>query len=210
MRRPIVVVALTLAATATLEAQQLSLTPQLGFYIPTEKLVELAGGGGTGELEAGPSLGLRLGLWFGSRIGLEATGSYVPTTFRLAQGSQQLQSEQARLFVATGQFVVFLVPRTSPLSVWLDAGVGVVSRGGVAFSGESDRTDIAGTAGAGIAISLGGMAVSAAADVLGYTASYTGSSQTEAKLEQRDIHLKVGLGIPVGGGSVAQRRRAHR
>ena len=189
MRAPILVAALTLAATATPEAQQLSLTPQLGFYIPTEKLVQLASGGGTGELEAGPSFGLRLGLWFGDRIGLEATGSYVPTTFRLAQGSQQLQSEQARLFVATGQFVVFLVPRTSPVSIWLDAGVGTVSRGGAAFSQESDRTDIAGTAGAGIAISLGGMALSAAADFLGYTASYTVSSQTEAKLEQRDIHV---------------------
>jgi hypothetical protein len=43
----------------------------------------------------------------------------------------------------------------APLTLWLNAGVGVVSRGGPAFSQQSDRSDVAGSAGAGIAVEPG-------------------------------------------------------
>src|SRR5512143_1673750 len=92
-------VALAVLAFAALgtpaAAQHLSLTPQIGFYIPTRNLPELATGGEFTEIEAGPSFGGRLGLWFGSRFGIEATGAYIPTTYKLTQGSSNPTSQDA-------------------------------------------------------------------------------------------------------------------
>jgi hypothetical protein len=195
----VLVVLMTGAPAGSAAAQQLSFTPQIGFYIPTEKLADLATGGDVSELEAGPSFGGRLGLWFGSRVGIEAAGSYVPTTFKLDQGTQQMVSEDAKLFIGSGQLVVFLLPRTGLLSLWLSGGVGVVSRGGVAFTASAHKTDVAGTVGAGAGLNLGPIALNVGADFLGYSAAYASSTQTIAEVRQRDVHLKLGFGIPFGG-----------
>jgi hypothetical protein len=190
--------ALLAALPPTTSAQRLSFAPQIGIYIPTEKLHELATGGEFSELEAGPSFGARLGLWFGNRLGVEASGAYIPTTFKLSSGNV-VTEEDAKLFTGTGQVVLFLVPRTSPLSVFLSGGVGVVSRGGVAFTDASDKTDVSGVFGAGAAIRLGPIALTAGAELFAYAAGYEGSTQVTEKLTQRDIHMKLGVGIPFGG-----------
>src|SRR5262245_42464630 len=93
---------LATAAARPALAQRLSLSPQIGFYIPTENLYELASGSSVNQLEAGPSFGARLGVWFGNRLGIEASGAYVPTTFKLSQGSQEIASEDAKLFNGSG------------------------------------------------------------------------------------------------------------
>jgi hypothetical protein len=187
--------ALLLGAVTPAAAQRLSITPQIGFYVPTEKLTELAAGGQFSEIEAGPSFGARLGLWFGSRIGIEAGGAYVPTTFKVDQGSQNVTSQDAKLFVGSGQLVVFLLPRTGIFSLHLNGGVGVVSRGGVAFTSAADKSDLAATVGAGAGVRLGVVAVTVGADLMSYTA---GSTVTNSDLRQKDVHLKLGLGIPFG------------
>jgi hypothetical protein len=46
-----------LVLSGRLPAQRISLSSEIGFYIPTEKLVDAANGT-VGELEAGPSFGL--------------------------------------------------------------------------------------------------------------------------------------------------------
>ena len=59
--RPLVILALV-GLPAALSAQQLSLSPQIGFYIPTENLYRLTSTGTSGDdfkLEAGPSFGAR-------------------------------------------------------------------------------------------------------------------------------------------------------
>jgi hypothetical protein len=179
-------------------AQRLSLAPEIGFYIPTEKLVDTANGT-VGELEAGPSFGLRLGLLLGRHVALTVGGSYVPTTFAFQPGGGTPVSRDARLFNGAGQLVVFLVPPSSPLSVFLNGGVGVVSRGGVAFTDDSETSDVTGVVGGGIAISLGGMGVMAGADLFTYNAQYAGSTQTASELRQLDIQLRLGLNV-LGGG----------
>jgi len=186
--------------TGIAAGQGLSFAPQIGFYIPTQNLYELAGGDAY-KLEAGPSFGARLGYWFGNRFGIEATGAYIPTTFVLASGSSTVQSQDAKLFNGSGQAVFYLLPRTSPLSLYLSGGVGVVSRGGVAFTDDAETTDVTGVVGAGAGISLGGMALTVGADLFAYSAAYAGSAQTSESLTQRDVQLKLGLGIPFGGGS---------
>ena len=192
---PLLVAAAILPAEAS--AQRLSLAPEIGFYIPTEKLVDAANGT-VGELEAGPSFGLRLGLSLGSRVAVSVGGSYVPTTFAFQPGGGAPESRDARLFNGSGQLVVFLLPPASPLSVFLNGGVGVVSRGGVAFTDDSETSDVSGVFGGGIALTLGGMGVMAGADLFTYNAQYTGSTQVESELRQLDIQLRLGLNV-LGG-----------
>ncbi len=202
-RSPLVVAVLLAAAPAPALAQRLSLSPQIGFYIPTEDLYRLSGSGGAGDfkLEAGPSFGARLGLWFGDRFGIETSGIYVPTTFTFsaATGSNPLQQD-ARLFVGTGQAVLYLLPRSGMLSLFVSGGVGVVSRGGVAFTADASSSEVGGVVGVGAGIRLGGIMLTAGADLLGYQATYQGSQAVSQSVSQKDVSLKFGLGIPVGPG----------
>ena len=97
----LLMVPLVLLATARpIAGQKSSLAPQIGVYIPTELLSQAATGGTITELEGGPSFGGQLGLWFGSRLRITATGSYVPTTFKVTQGNQSVTSEDPSSFSA--------------------------------------------------------------------------------------------------------------
>lgn len=185
-------------------AQRVSLSPEIGFYIPTENLVEIASGT-AGELEAGPSFGLRLLLGLGRRVSVSVGGAYVPTTFSVSASGGPVTEQDARLFTGAGQVVVYLLPPTSPLSLFLNGGVGVVSRGGVAFTDEAENSDVTGVFGAGATIRLGGLALTAGADAYSYKAKFEGSSAVESEISQLDINLKLGLGIPFGGGAMGAR-----
>ena len=186
-------------------AQRLSLAPEIGIYIPTEKLVD-ATNGTVGEMEAGLSLGARLGLRFGDRIGIHVSGAYVPTTFALDPAGGEPERHDARLFNGTGQAVVFLLPPQSMLSVFLNGGIGVVSRGGVAFTGAAETTNVTGVAGAGATVRLGRIALSAGAELFAYKASYEAGGVSSSELSQRDIQIRLGLGFPLRGGGMVGKR----
>jgi len=189
-------------------AQRFFIAPEIGFYIPTEKLVEIANGA-VGELEAGPSFGLRLGVGLGRRVAVSLGGAYVPTTFAVQPNGGAVTERDARLFTGAGQVVVFLIPPTSPLSLFLNGGVGVVSRGGVAFTDDADATNVSGVFGGGASIRLGGLTLTAGADAYSYSAKFEGTSAVESEITQLDINLKMGLGLPFGGaaaGGMAGRR----
>lgn len=195
---PAVIVALLAPPAAA--AQRFFIAPEIGFYIPTEKLVEIANGT-SGELEAGPSFGLRLGLGLGRRVAISVGGAYVPTTFELQPNGGTVTERDARLFTGAGQVVLYLIPPTSPLSVFLNGGVGVVSRGGVAFTDDAEATNVSGVFGGGASVRLGGLTLTAGADAYSYTAKFEGTSAVESDLSQLDINLKLGLGLPFGGGA---------
>jgi hypothetical protein len=76
--------------------------------------------------------------------------------------------------------------------------VGVIRLGGVAFTQASDKHDWSGVFGAGAAIQLGGLALSAGAELFNYS-STPPTAQTGESQKQRDIHFKFGFGIPFGG-----------
>ncbi len=187
-----------------LAAQRVRFSPQIGFYIPTENLYQLATGTQSDDyqLEAGPSFGARLGFWFGRRLGIDIAGSYVPTTFKLGNGTTTKQD--AKLFIGSGQLVLFLIPPSSPLSLFLTGGVASISRGGVAFTNEATTTNIGGVLGVGAGIHLGPIALTAGADLVTYKADYQGSQAVSQELRQKDINLKLGFGIPFGGGGPAR------
>ncbi|HEV8598195.1 MAG TPA: hypothetical protein VGQ69_02435 [Gemmatimonadales bacterium] len=94
--------------------------------------------------------------------------------------------------------MLFLLPRTSFFTLFLNGGVGVISHGGVAFTGASDKNDLSGVFGGGAAIQLGGLALTAGAELFNYSSTAL-STQTGEAQKQRDIHLKLGFGIPFGG-----------
>lgn len=178
-------------------AQRLSLRPQIGIYIPTKDLVGVSQGGDVAKLEAGPSLGAAIAVRFGSHLGIEVTGAYVPTTFSLDDGNQ-IQKQDAKLFLGDATAVLYVLPPSSMLSLWVRGGVGVVSHGGVAFTSQAETSDISGVGGAGAGIRLGGIMLTAGADLFRYTATYTGAQQTTSEVKQLDFQLKLGLGF--GGG----------
>lgn len=182
-------------------AQRLSLAPEIGVYIPTEHLV-VATDGTVGELETGLSLGARLGLRFGDRIGLFVSGTYVPTTFALDPAGGEPERRDARLFNGTGQVVVHLLAPGGLLSVFLNGGVGVISRGGVAFTDAAETTNVSGVAGAGASVRLGGIALTAGAELFSYRARYEAGGLGSSELSQRDIQIRLGLGFPLGGGGM--------
>ncbi len=192
-------VLLALLVALPVQAQtRLSFAPQIGFYIPTEKLQSVANGTGTVDsLEGGISFGARIGATFGKHLGVSFSGNYVPTTYQLGTGSS-LQKKDAKLFTGAGQLVVFLLPITSPLTVFVNGGLGVISRGGVAFTNAAKTTYMTGVVGAGAGLRLGGIGLSLGADLYSYDADYIGTSQTTSKLKQKDVHLKLGLGVPFG------------
>lgn len=202
------VLSLGLGLPVTAAAQHLSLTPHIGVYIPTEQLYQAVTGATKDDfkLEVGPSFGGRLGLWFGDRFGIEAGGSYVPTTFRVAgTGGGAPVKQDAKLFLGTGQAVLFLVPRTSLLSVYVSGGVGVVSRGGVAFTSQASTSDVGATFGAGLGLRLAGVMLTAGADLMSYNAKYQGAQVVSASaVRQKDVSVRLGLGVPFGGGRSRQ------
>ena len=186
-----------LCVSAPLHAQRLSLSPEIGFYVPTEKLTKLSSGSDFSEIEAGFAFGGRLGLWFGNRIGFEASGSYVPSTYKLTSGND-IQKQDAKLFLGSGQVIVFLLPRTSFFTVYLNGGVGVISHGGVAFTNAADKTDVSPVFGGGAGIRLGPIGLTAGAELFPYSTSYNTTPGAES-IKQKDLHFKLGFGIPFGG-----------
>lgn len=197
--QPLVLAVLAIGFGPTSEgaAQRLSFRPQIGFYVPTEQLLKVSQSGEVAKLEAGPSFGAALGVWFGSRFGIEASGSYVPTTFKLGTDGAP-ESQDAKLFLGSAVMVLYLLPRTSPVTVFLNGGLGVISRGGVAFTSQSKTSDLTGVFGGGVGINLGGLALMAGADLFAYRAAYEGNQQVSSELTQRDFSLRLGLGVPFG------------
>lgn len=202
MKGSFAVLLLVVVLVPAAAAQRVRFAPQIGVYIPTEQLYDLATGTQPNDfqLEAGPSFGAHLGIWFGRRFGVDLGGTYVPTTFKLGSGTGPIKQD-AKLFIGTGQVVLFLIPPTSPLSLFLTGGVAAVSRGGVAFTNEATTTNLGGVLGAGAGINLGPISLTVGADLLTYTADYRGSQATAQQLSQKDINLKLGFGIPFGGAA---------
>ncbi len=196
--RPTQLVLLALLVAPAVQAQtRLSFAPQVGFYIPTEKLQSVATTGVVDSLEGGFAFGARIGATFGKHLGVSFSGNYVPTTYQIGSGSS-LQKRDAKLFTGAGQLVVFILPITSPLTLFVNGGVGVISRGGVAFTNASKSSYVTGILGAGAGLRLGGIGLSVGADLYNYNAEYLGATQTTSKLKQKDIHLKFGFGVPFG------------
>ncbi len=192
--------------TSAARAQRVSIAPDVGVYIPTTELVAAASGEQFKQ-EIGLSFGGRFGLWFSDRVGLQLTGTYVPSDLTYSFSGVEA-SEKANLWFGTGRLSVAVIPVTSPLYMVLSGGVSLVGRSGEAYDGVEDKSDVGGVAGATVGFNLGGISLFVSADDNIYKASFSGATAIESKT-QHDVNVSFGLGVPIGGKRTKASKASH-
>ncbi len=187
-------------ATSSIEAQRIALVPDIGVYIPTQALIDVVDGG-TLQQQISLSVGGKLDIWFGSRVGIQATGSYAPSQLSLTVSETGVNpvQEDANIFMGSGRLMVYLIPPTSPVSFLINGGVGLVNRSGTAYADLDDNTDIGGTVGATIGFHLGKLIqLRLSGESYIYNPSFYDQTEFEGRT-QNDINLSFGFGIPLLG-----------
>ncbi|HET6777758.1 MAG TPA: outer membrane beta-barrel protein, partial [Gemmatimonadales bacterium] len=180
-----------LAAQARpLLAQKISLTPNIGVYVPTTELVKAASGEEFKQ-EMSITVGGRLGIMLGNRLGFEFTGAYAPSDLKVTASGLGDQSEDANIFTGSGRISYHVIPSTSPISFLVTGGVGVINRSGAFYADVEKKTDIGGTLGATAGFRLGSLIrlqVSAEDYIYKPKAEIPGFGPGDAKQTQNDIH----------------------
>jgi Outer membrane protein beta-barrel domain len=197
-----------LAAEAQpLLAQRISITPNIGVYVPTTELVKAASGEEFKQ-EMSITLGGRVGVMFGNRLGLEFTGAYAPSDLKVTATGFGDQTEDANVFTGSGRISFHVIPASSPISFQVTGGVGVINRSGAFYADVEKKTDIGGTLGATAGFRLGSLLriqVSAEDYIYKPRAEIPGFGPADEKKTQNDIHLSFGVGIPLLGlGTLGQ------
>ena len=166
---------------SSVEAQGLSFTPNIGVYIPTTELVRAASGEEFKQ-EISLTLGGRLGVALSQRLGLEFTGAYAPSDLKITASGLGDQSQNANVFTGSG--------------------LGVINRSGEFYANVENKTDIGGTLGASARFRLGSLLrlqLSAEDYIYKPKAEIPGFGPADEKKTQNDIHLSIGIGIPLLG-----------
>jgi hypothetical protein len=186
---------------SSVEAQGLSFTPNIGVYIPTTELVRAASGEEFKQ-EISLTLGGRLGVALSQRLGLEFTGAYAPSDLKITASGLGDQCQNANVFTGSGRISYQLVPYTSPVAFVVTGGVGVINRSGEFYANVANKTDIGGTLGASARFRLGSLLhlqLSAEDYIYKPKVEIPGFGPSDEKKTQNDIHLSIGVGIPLLG-----------
>jgi len=184
-----------------LAAQGISFAPNIGVYIPTSELVRAASGEEFKQ-EMSLTLGARLGVSLSQRLGLEFTGAYAPSDLKVSAAGVGDQNADANIFTGSGRLSYQLVPYTSPVAFVITGGLGVINRSGDFYSNVENKTDIGGTFGASARFRLGSLLrlqLSAEDYIYKPKAEIPGFGPADEKKTQNDIHLSIGIGIPLMG-----------
>ena len=209
-RPPVVAVAMVLGLLCLMPrtgTAQLSLSPTIGVYIPTTELVKAASGDEFKQ-EVSVTVGGRLGFNFGQRVGLDATVVYAPSNLQFSTSGSSSTTD-ANVLTGSGRAFVELLPKTNPISLQLNGGVGIVQRSGAAYEGVPDNSDVGGVVGATLRFRLGKvLRLELHAEDFIYKAQYAPDPANPSSFDlvdkqMNDIHLGVGIGIPLlglGGG----------
>jgi hypothetical protein len=202
MARAIVVGGMLFVAKAQpLMGQGISFAPNIGVYIPTTELVRAASGEEFKQ-EMSITLGGRLGVSLSERLGLEFTGAYAPSDLKVTASGLGDQNQDANVFTGSGRVSYQLIPYSSPIAFVITGGVGVINRSGDFYADVEKKTDIGGTLGASARFRLGSLLriqVSAEDYIYKPRAEIPGFGPNDEKKTQNDIHLSVGIGIPLLG-----------
>ena len=209
-RPPVVAVAMVLGLLCLMPRMgtaQLSISPTVGVYIPTTELVKAASGDEFKQ-EVSVTVGGRLGFNFGQRVGLDATVVYAPSNLQFSTSGSSSTTD-ANVLTGSGRAFVELLPKTNPISLQLNGGVGIVQRSGTAYEGVPDNSDVGGVVGATLRFRLGKvLRLELHAEDFIYKAQYAPDPANPSSFDlvdkqMNDIHLGVGIGIPLlglGGG----------
>lgn len=191
---------LLMAGPNELNAQRISIAPNIGIYVPTTELVKAASGEEFKQ-EMSITVGGRLGIFLSDRIGLELTGAYAPSDLKITQSGFGDQAEDANVFTGSGRISLQVIPTSSPVSFLVTGGVGVVNRSGAFYASMQDKTDIGATVGASAGFRLGKLLriqLSAEDYIYKPKGEIPGFTADENRT-QNDIHLSLGVGIPLLG-----------
>ena len=193
---------LLLAGVQPATAQRISITPNIGLYVPTTELVKAASGDSSFKQEMSITLGGRMAIAFSDRLGFEFTGAYAPSDLKFTRTGLGDQNVDANIFTGSGRLSYQLVPYSSPIAFVVTGGVGVVNRSGAFYAGAQNKTDIGGTLGASARFRLGSLLhlqVSAEDYIYKPKAEIPGFGPSAEKKTQNDVHLSFGVGIPLLG-----------
>ncbi len=198
------VVALLAVVPSSLNAQ-FSIAPEIGVYVPTTPLVTAALQGNPGQFaelkqEIALSIGGRMAIGFG-RFGVEVSGAYMPSSLTLSAAGIDTTAN-ANLVTGTGQLWVQVLPASSPLSIGLSGGLSLTSRGGDAYAGASNTTDLGGVFGLSLGLRLGPivhLTVTAEDYIYNLDPALVGLPPGTQSKTQHAVHLNFGIGIPLLG-----------
>jgi len=205
--RTVALVALLLVPTS-LQAQSFSIAPELGVYMPTQPMLSAVVGGQTPQTaefkqEISLSIGGRMALGFGERFGVEISGAYMPSSVTLSASGVSVDTTlAANLITGTGQVWFQVMPSSSPVSLGLSGGLSVTSRGGEAFSGAGDTTELGGVLGVSLGLRVGPfihLMVTAEDYIYNLDPDLVGLPAGTTSPTQHDVHLNFGVGIPLLG-----------
>lgn len=193
---------LLLAGVQPATAQRISIAPNIGVYVPTTELVKAASGDSSFKQEMSITLGGRVGIFFSERLGLELTGAYAPSDLKFTRTGLADQNQDANVFTGSGRLTYQIVPFSGPVAFQVTGGVGVINRSGAFYAGMAKKTDIAGTFGAAARFRVGKLLrlqLSAEDYLYKPKADIPGFGPSAVKKLQNDIHMAIGLGIPLLG-----------
>jgi hypothetical protein len=174
--------------------------------MPTNDLINAVIDGGSTisfKQQVGLAIGGRIGVAFGPRVGLTATGSYVPTQLQATvsqAGVSQNREDYTDLWFGTGRLNVWLLPPTSVFALGVNGGVGVVGRGattvydseGMPYTSPS-RTDVGGVVGGTAGVNLGIIGLFVSVDDYIYKPSVFEELGVKSPT-QNDLQFSFGLG----------------
>jgi hypothetical protein len=193
---------LLLAGVQPATAQRISIAPNIGVYVPTTELVKAASGDSSFKQEMSITLGGRVGIYFSERLGLELTGAYAPSDLKFTRTGLADQNQDANVFTGSGRLTYQIVPFSGPVAFQVTGGVGVINRSGAFYASTTKKTDIAGTFGASARFRVGKLLrlqLSAEDYLYKPKADIPGFGPSAVKKLQNDIHMAIGLGIPLLG-----------
>lgn len=195
----LVVLGALLITAEPAQAQTFSLAPTFGLYLPTTELIK-AINGQSFKQEAAIMVGGRMTIAFSQRLGLQMTGSYVPSNLHVALDGTNQTTTDASLFFGASKLSFCLLPPTSPISFQLNGGVAMVKRGGTANQNLKEKSSVGGTVGAQLGLRVGPLPpLQLAADIYLYKQNLEGlTSETGEQASQKDVQLSVGFGLPFG------------
>ena len=198
-RRSVLVALLALAAAlpTRLEAQ-FSIAPTVGIYVPTTNLIAAASGSPNAlRQEVSITFGGRMAIGFG-RLGLDVSGEYAPSSLVFSAAGVDSVAD-ANILTGTGQVRLQVLPVSSPISLSVSGGVSLTSRGGQAFQGVNNTTNVGGVVGASLGVRVGPFVhLMVTAEDYIYNAKFVSGVATQQQT-QHDIHLNFGVGIPLLG-----------
>ena len=201
---------LALLSSAPLSAQ-VHFTPTVGAYLPTSNLVDVVLGTDSIaniQQDVGVALGASLGFGLGSRVGLNFAGSYVPSQLSgTVTGAGTFTQSDANLFFGNANITYYVVRPSSPVWLALMGGGSVVNRSGAAYQGVTGTTDYGGVFGATVGFNLGLLSLNLSATDYAYAAQFVKDGFSTASMNQNDILLGLGLGMPLGGKKASALRR---